>query len=679
MHSSQRTPFRPDIEGLRGLAIILVVLFHAGVSMVRGAFVAVDVFFVLSGFFLTSALAREVADNRWSDLTGFYAKRMLRLLPMLILVLLATLASVMTLYAPIDRADVAASIGPAAFFGSNFSFATAGVNYFSASENPLLHTWSLGVEQQFHLVWPLLLVLFAWIAVRRSRNVSTTVDEKQRAVRGMVFGVAITALLSLVVSIAFSKTAPMWSYFGPHTRLWEFALGGAAAMLVGAKGFFGDNRRAAAIAQGIGLVAIIAAALLFDRTMPYPGFAALLPAIGATSLVIVGTGGIDTPVGRLLSIAPLQSLGRVSYAWYLWHWPVMVLGGMLVLDIGVVGQLVAGAIALVLAWITQRVVEQPMRYGALARKPAGTVFIGATVASALVALIGYGAQRHAERQVASSVHGVFAAARNDRMSHSCWARSVDALPSAPCVFGDASSPTTFALLGDSHAEHWLAGLDRAGREHGWRIVANVMGGCPVADFSRLTSGATTRRYLECSRYRDNMLERIMAQRPAAVILSSWDHYVPSLDRERSDFHVDGKTWTNGLRQTYQRLTSAGIPVVVIRGTPRTWFDVPTCLSRKAARLPFATDCTYEYDERFIRTAQRAQDVAARGLPVRFIDMNDQICATKRCPTVRNDIVMFTDDNHLTASFTRSLGPVLGQRLSAIFTPQAAPARTLRSR
>jgi hypothetical protein len=278
------------------------------------------------------------------------------------------------------------------------------------------------------------------------------------------------------------------------------------------------------------------------------------------------------------------------------------------------------------------------------------------------ALVAHGALRAAERGAARPEQRVLASARTDRMQHDCWATTVED-ERGPCEFGDRTSSATIVLLGDSHAEHWLGGLDRAGRERGWKIVAMVKGGCPVADMPELMNARLKRYYHECTRYRAAMLQRIVALRPAAVILSSWDHYIPP-DGSASDWQVTPEMWRRGLRRTYERLTAARLPVVAIRGTPRTWFDVPACLSRQAAHLPLSADCTYERARSLSAPAVAAQSAAARGLPIRFVDMNDQICATSRCGVVRNGVVVFTDDNHLTASFSRSVAPVLGARLAA---------------
>lgn len=189
--------------------------------------------------------------------------------------------------------------------------------------------------------------------------------------------------------------------------------------------------------------------------------------------------------------------------------------------------------------------------------------------------------------------------------------------------------------------------------------------------SELGGARFARRYRQCARYREAMLQRIVAMRPHAVVLSSWDHYIPR-DGRPDDWQVSAAMWERGLRRTYERLTAAGIRTIVLRDVPRTGFDVPGCLSRRAARLPLARPCTYERGASLSYTAVAAQDAAARGLPVHLIDMNDQLCDTPRCQVVRNGAIVFTDDNHLTASFSRSIAPVLGQRVADAMRTSRAP-------
>jgi len=665
----ERPAFRPDIEGLRGIAILLVVLFHAGVRGLAGGFVGVDVFFVLSGFFITGLLASELSESGRVNLTAFYGRRALRLLPALLVTLVVTLAAVMWLYAPIDRAPIAASARSVALYSGNIDFARGSVDYFGATENPLLHTWSLAVEEQFNLVWPLLFLLAAYLYDRKSLD-ERAAEGEGIAKKQLLIGIAIAGALSFAASVWLTRASQPWAFFGMPTRIWEFALGGALALMTNDRTDQIDGR--ATVLQVAGLLAIGLAVVTYDRATPYPGVAALLPAFGAVALLVGGQRAPTSFISGAMGVPWLRWLGRMSYAWYLWHWPLVGLGAAIDGEIGVVGRLGWSAVALVLAWLTHRFIEYPSREGRLSRMPTGWIAPAAIGASVGVALMAHGAMRVAERYAATSPQRIFAAAREDRMHHDCWATTVEDVQGA-CEFGDTRSSTTLVLLGDSHAEHWLGGLDRVGRERGWKIIAMVKGGCPVADMPELMHARLKRYYHECTRYREAMIQRIIALRPNAVILSSWDHYMPP-DGKGSDWQVTPVVWRNGLRRTYQRLAGAGITTVAIRGTPRTGFDVPGCLSRRAATLPFAKACEYDRSRSLSPLAIAAQNDAARGLPIRFLDMNDQICATPLCSVVRNGIVVFTDDNHLTASFTRSLAPVLGVRMAQALGPSELSPR-----
>lgn len=653
-----RPPFRHDLEGLRGVAILLVVLFHAGVSGLSGGFVGVDVFFVLSGFFITGLLLREYSESGEVDVSDFYGRRALRLLPPLLVVLVATLAVVMLLYAPIDRAGIAGNARWVALYGGNIEFARGSVDYFSSGENPLLHTWSLAVEEQFYLLWPLLFVFAGLIYERRATDdptVTQTIDSRR-----LLVVMALAGVTSFAASVWLTSVSQPWAFFGMPTRVWEFALGGVLATVIDERG-----RRLIAAAPGLqiaGLVAIGVAAFAYDKGTAYPGFAALVPAVAAVALIFGGHHAPEGGVSRVLATPWLRWFGRMSYAWYLWHWPLVGLGAVLDPRIGVWGRLGWSIAALGLAWLTYRFIEGSARDGRVSRIPSHRLTWAALGASAGVALLAYAAMLTSEARAARPDQRAYAAARQDRMEHGCWATTVDE-PNGPCEFGDVHSSTTVVLLGDSHAEHWLGALDRVGRERGWKIVAMVKGGCPVADMPEMTNGRRRQYYENCARYREAMVRRIIALKPAAAILGTWDHYMP-IDGKESGWQVTPDAWQRGLHRTYARLSAANIPTIAIRDVPHTWFDVPTCLSRGAARLPFAYACEYDRTGAFSPLAIAAQTAAARGTSVRFVDMTDEICPSARCGVVRNGAIVFTDDNHLTASFSRSIGPALGARIVA---------------
>jgi peptidoglycan/LPS O-acetylase OafA/YrhL len=678
---TSRPSIRADLEALRGLAVVLVVAYHAGVPALAGGFVGVDVFFVLSGYLATRLLVREYAATGTIDVAAAYGRRALRLLPALWAVVAATLALAWALLPPIDRADVAATARAVVLGTANHHFAREAVDYFASADSPFLHTWTLGVELQVSLLWPPLLLLLAtlgaWGAARRRGGVAD--DAARRAdglLRGMGPGLALVGLGSLVAAVRLTEAAPAWAFFGTAARAWEFAAGGLLALALTA-----DAAPAAAAtpgvrtggwwaqAAGLGLLALVVA--LYDRAMPYPGLAALLPVAGALAVVAGGARGAGPLAGdgRLLGL--LRALGGLSYAWYLWHWPLVVIGVALAPGLGTGGRLAWSLAALGPAWLTRRWIERPARHAPLGRSP---WWPAAAAAASLVAAAGIGALRDgAARRARAPDQRAWVVARRDRVRHACWAEASAVVARPGCTFGDPRGTVTVALFGDSHAEHWLAALDRLGRERGWRVVLLVKGGCPVADAPELMGRRRAWRGRECRRHREAAIRRLVALRPAVAVLSSWDEYVARDEGEGAERaahpRVPPASWERGLARTYGRLAAAGVPVVALRGTPRTGFDVPACLSARTDARPFAPACTYAREDGLHAAARVAQDravrtLAARGLPVRAVDMADRVCAASPCPVVQGGQVVFTDDNHLAAGFTRASAGVLGARLDA---------------
>lgn len=659
--SALRPEFRSDLEGLRGISILLVVLFHAGFSSVAGGFVGVDIFFVLSGFFITGLLERETAVTGGINLTNFYAKRALRLLPPMLVVLFVTLALVMWLYAPIDRPAIASNARAVAMYSGNMAFANNAVDYFAAAENPLLHTWSLAVEQQFYVFWPMVFVLVALAFDRPAAATSAFAfpEARRTAHKPLLITVAVLGVVSFIASVWVTRAAQSWAFFSMPTRVWEFALGGTLALVMNSRTANGLKRWI--WLQFAALVAIAFAVITYDRSTPYPGFAALVPALATIALLVGGQYAPTSWISRVLSAAPFRWLGALSYAWYLWHWPLVGLAGVLNPSIGVWGKLLWCVGALALSWLTLRFVEQPARQGKLSALPAGRLAVGTFAATVVAVMLAHGALVVAERRMKDPVQQQFAAARESRVDHGCWASG--STSNRTCEFGDVGSKTTVVLFGDSHAEHWFGAMDRIGKERHWKVVLMVMGGCPVAELPDLKRSGIKSYYHACTRFREAAMQRIVAMKPAAAVLSSFDHYV-SGSGEASEWKMSPEAWETGLRNTYSRLSAAGIPVVAVRGTPRTGFSVPGCLSRREAHLMFAKSCEYDLATSLIPAAVAAQTSAARGLGVQFVDMNDQLCSTTPCKVMRDGIVVFTDDNHLTYEFSRSVGPVFGARIVA---------------
>jgi peptidoglycan/LPS O-acetylase OafA/YrhL len=351
-----RLGYRSDIEGLRAIAIALVVAVHAGVPWVSGGFVGVDIFFVLSGFLITGLLVKEISHTGGLQFSDFYIRRIRRLFPALLFMLLGS--SVLAwLLLPLSAQipQTMAGLSAAAWF-SNIHFAYQKLDYFAAGTetNIFLHTWSLGVEEQFYLIWPLLIYLLL-----RHKDL-------MRGLMRLRIGMVVVAVTSFSACVWAMQHAPQFAFYMMPMRAWQFALG-ALVSLSSWKGldrFGGATRnKALSVAAGwLGIAMVGTAAFCLDANRPYPGFYSLLPTLGASLLIASGGLGAVTAVQKCLSWTPLQAIGRISYSWYLWHWPALLLGYAITGSNTAIYRLVYVAISLLIAFISYRFVESPIRH-----------------------------------------------------------------------------------------------------------------------------------------------------------------------------------------------------------------------------------------------------------------------------------------------------------------------------
>jgi peptidoglycan/LPS O-acetylase OafA/YrhL len=309
MQPTSRLEYRGDIEGMRAVAVLLVVIGHASIGWLAGGYVGVDVFFVISGFLITSLLTKELASTGNISIRHFYARRALRLLPASTLVLLATLIAAWSWLSPLRFTDTVRDIVASAFYVINFRLADIGTDYLASADppSPVQHFWSLAVEEQFYLFWPVLILLATLWSRRRG----------QARFDLLAVVLATLTVSSLALSWFVTRQSAPWAYFGTHTRAWELGIGAMVAL--GAPKLERIPRVAAELAAWTGLAAIITAAVVYDEYTPFPGIAALVPVGGAALLIAAGCR--TSAAGRLLAVAPMRVLGKLSYGWYLWHWP----------------------------------------------------------------------------------------------------------------------------------------------------------------------------------------------------------------------------------------------------------------------------------------------------------------------------------------------------------------------
>ncbi|WP_436529205.1 acyltransferase family protein [Actinoplanes sp. HUAS TT8] len=668
--------FRPDVQGLRAVAVLLVVLYHADVPGIGGGYVGVDVFFVISGYLITGNLLGEIRERGRLRFVEFYVRRARRLLLPAAIVVVTTLVTAAVVMPPLRVRGLTTDAILTAVYGLNVRLAIEGVDYQNATDPPsaLQHFWSLAVEEQFYLVWPLLITVVVLAGRRRRRGRLTVV-------------LSGAAVASLVVSQVLVRDDAPLAYFSLPSRAWEFGLGALVALARRPCARLPRPIREAAVVAG--LAAILAGGLVYDDATAFPGWNALLPVLG-TAAVIAGGSGAPTLSERLLTPRPLQGLGTLSYPWYLWHWPPMIIVPALVgHDVGRPMKAALAAGALGLAALTHLAVERPVARARISR-PAWiaiaallTATIGVTALlvrlKADVDLGGLTDDGRASRPVALFAPdspadpftgatsgpvrpGVLDAVRDTpRHPAECIVALKDT-SSPPCLIGPSGTAgpagpdrNRVVLLGDSHAGQWYAPVQAIAASHGWSTEILTKAGCPLPELT-VTNSALKRRYTECDTWRANTLDRL-ASEPAPQMI-----FVSALN-----WYSQGADLLAGWRATLSRLGALGVPILYLKDTPTPNLDVPTCLS---GALPDWGPCAFKRADG-LRADPLGEPRTATSLGfATVIEVNTYLCPGDgpRCPAVRGGVTLYRDASHVTDTAMTLLTPAIRHQLKAAGLP-----------
>ena len=707
LRAERQTGFRPDIEGLRAIAVVAVLLYHAGIGPFDGGYVGVDVFFVVSGFLITRLLVRDLTKLGGRSLPNFWARRARRLLPASALVIVATVVVGWFVLDPLTQRSLARDAIAAGAFVVNIVFARRDGDYFAAelAPSPLLHFWSLAVEEQFYVVWPLILLVVVRVRSGRRTALITTI--------GVLWAASFAA--SVVVT---RHNAP-WAFYLLPTRAWELLSGAALAIVAPTVAV-----RLPAVVRTLlgwgGLAVVASAIVLLTSTPDFPGWIAMWPVVGTVAVVLAGIAPADRGPQRVLGSAPLVWIGRRSYGIYLWHWPALVLGEAQWGPLAAWERAALVGASVAVAAVTFERFENPIRHsGWLANRPSrslltgasliavvigtavvvlnlprqldtGTVAESATIAVPTVAVATtqppaplepvatiagptttiddavdlsdvvapiVAANAEALEQallvtdVPANLRPSLSAAASDKpliYDNGCMLSDGETQPPS-CIFGDASSSITIVLFGDSHAAQWFPALHRIAESRGWRLESLTKQGCPTADVPT----TRTDRDPDCDKWRAAVFARLADEQPDLVVMSSYRYNPGGLADE---------PWRTGFEATMAALRPTARQVLVLGDTPTPVpEDVPSCLAENLRR---ADRCIAPRSRSVVESRLSVEREVARNHQALFAPTSDWLCTQSACPVIFDDVLLYRDGNHISTTAAVLMVPYLDATLGA---------------
>ncbi|MCI9889262.1 acyltransferase [Micrococcales bacterium 31B] len=679
--------FRPDIQGLRAFAVVAVLVYHFFPDALPGGFVGVDIFFGISGYLITSLLIAEAGTHGRIALTSFYARRIRRLLPAALATLAATVCASALLDGPLRLRDTIADAAWAAAYLANFRAAEATEGYFAVGDpSPLQHFWSLAVEEQFYLIWPVL-VAMAFVRTRPGRVLAITL------------GVLVAG--SLLASVLLTEAGSPHAYFSIFTRAWQLALGAlGAAYVTFVKTEL--SRRAALVAQGLGLSLMVGSVFVLTGDMAFPGWIAAIPTLGVVLALVGGSGHRDTPLDRVSRRGPVRLVGDASYSLYLWHWPVLILG------IAAFGRDGAGeraallAISVLLGWGSYALIERPTLRGLARRTPRAVVTGGVLLTGALawVALIGVHTVPQSSGVVAVdgtreatvtlvqegrlktfALSGSIVAPASAGVPANASTRLVDLSDDLSPVFrngcyvvtlvvcpgGDPEGTTTIVLAGDSQVGHWWPAFDAAARSHGWKLYIVGKNGCPITRLPITMGDDSHDAWLECDLWRPEAERTVLSLDPDIIVYANNAAWYPS---KAGLADVTDTEWVGGIAPVLDAFTERS-QVLYLGQYPQLAQDPSVCLDEHVTDVAAcATPLAQAAPARWERVNR---ELASRP-HVYYADLGAVICPSGTCSPMSGRDFIYRDAEHMTNTFNLSLAPLAAQWVTLILNDRSPLAQ-----
>ena len=600
-----------QIQGLRAVAALLVTIYHA--HLVPGGFIGVDIFYVISGYLITGLIIREIDKTGRLDLNEFYQRRIKRLLPTSVFVLFITAIVGFFVLPAITRDALGRDLFAAAAYVSNYLFAWWENDYqnLDATPSPFIHYWSLAVEEQFYVVWPIFILFLSRYGKRAILN-----------------GVAIATGASFLFSLYLTQAAPIWAFYSLPTRAWELGVG---ALLL----FIPDKYLRNRFFPWIGAIGLAIGTFSFNESTAFPGINALLPVL-ATAILIATIPIWPRFFNDLSNNRLMQWLGAISYPLYLWHWPALVLpSSALGRPLRIRETVLCVLLTIFLAHYTSQFIEQPLRhrkypakkiYGFFAITTAGSLLAGVVIASTATSVIKVqGTSYSFDLKEVTEQPAVY--------GDGCHVNYGESL-SEECAYGLIGSAKKIVLFGDSHAAQWFPSLEKIALKEGFELISLTKSACPSVDSPRSNRGAFNNA--ECEKWRQNSVQRIKKLQPTAIIMSNFQHY--GIPRQYPNREV---WWNEGQRRLLADLRGSSKNLIYISDTPHPLRDIPNCLATRNVK-----DCN---------TTEKTPNVIISGF--KKIDPTSWLC-TDICPAIRDRYVAYRDASHISVDAALSLAPLL---------------------
>ncbi len=674
--------FLPHVQGLRAIAVLCVVLYHFWPGRVTGGYIGVDIFFVISGFLITSHLMRELTATGTVRLSQFWARRARRLLPASLLVLLFCALVAMSPYLmptsalPNEVREILAST----FYVENWYLALTSADYLNHGGDPttVQHYWSLSLEEQFYVMWPLIMLLAAWIAVKWFRGARR---------RAIIVALAVVTVVSFVFCVVFTITDPAPAYFVTFGRMWQFGVGAMIALVP----LLRIRHAVGSFVLGwAGIAALLYATFTFDGQTPFPGYMAAIPTLGAAAVIAASNADRWWYPTRILSIRPAQFVGDISYSLYLWHWPLIIIAPSVPFwGLTIYHRVSLLVLCFVLAWLTKRFVEDPVRgWKVLTRRPARVTLWSSLAGMVVVAVVAgtawlvnaplyergtrdiaqlqqdppecFGAASVLDPSCAGVEFGdtILPApgfAGIDRPSdEQCFVQLTDSRP-VSCAFGsdDPSAPRV-ALIGDSHAYQLLSTFQRMADENGWQLVTWFKGACPWSTTPLSTPGSFG---AACTEWRERVQRAIDDAELDAVFTAA----IATTPYSSAGYDSAHDAAVAGYRDAWSTVTERGIPVITVVDNPVWETDPNKCL-----RTRDQAECDAPRSDVLV-AEDPLRDAASGFDAVTLLDFTDVFCQDERCEPVVGGANVYRDQDHLTVTFADTLAPWYSEAIQAALT------------